>query len=423
MSTPSLHPPTTVVRFVLCAATAAAIAGWVTPESSGAAPVGEARSVAGVAAPRAVRVPPLPAHRPIGERELFPFDPVILIGAGDRMEGSAERESAYGNYRYRFATEASKRAFDAMPSRFAIAFGGGCGRMGPLSGTGDVARFEVVGERLYIFASDACRASFVRMAEDVAKGAVPGGANAFLEVIDAPFPTDARGLELSTMARRWLRADAACPREIVMRGERIELTGAGEDAKENRVREEVRLGANLAFTELNSWNDDAWWTTASFGPPEAGGAPINARRSTVQAEQPLDDSQFEAFRRVAMLEPLFLARMLLQSEVKLAGGGAAEWKVGERTLTGEILRVHWRGVTVEWLLKPATGQPVAQRAMKRARDARFAMVTEALSNWNDRAGVRVPLTRTDGRATRTFDTVDSDCNPPQPEVPAVPGEP
>jgi len=211
------------------------------------------------------RVPPLPAHLPLGERELFPLDPVILIGAGDRMEGSAERESTYGNYRYRFATEASKRAFDAMPSRFAIAFGGGCGRMGPLSGTGDVSRFEVVGERLYIFASDACRASFVKEAAKAADAGAPAGtANAFLEVIDAPFPTDARGLELSTAARRWLRADAACPREIVMTGQRTERTGTGDTAVENRVREEVRLAPNLVFTELSGWNDDAWWTTATF---------------------------------------------------------------------------------------------------------------------------------------------------------------
>ena len=375
----------------------------------------------------APRVPPLPAHLPLGERELFPLDPVILIGAGDRMEGSAERESTYGNYRYRFATEASKRAFDAMPSRFAIAFGGGCGRMGPLSGTGDVSRFEVVGERLYIFASDACRASFVQEAAKASDAGAPAGTtNAFLEVIDAPFPTDARGLELSTAARRWLRADAACPREIVMTGQRTERTGTGDAAVENRVREEVRLAPNLVFTELSGWNDDAWWTTATFGAEGAatsGGAAANARRSTAQPEQPLDDAQFEAFRRVAMLEPLFLARILLQSDVKLAGGGAAEWKVGEKTLAGEILRVHWRGVTVEWLLKAATGQPVAQRAMKRARDARFALVTEALSNWNDRAGVRVPLTRHDGVATRNFDTVDSDCNPPQPEAPSVRAEP
>ena len=66
-------------------------------------------------------VPPLPAHKPVGERELFPFDPVLLIGTGEKLEGVSTREAIYGNYRYRFATDASKRSFDAMPARFAIA--------------------------------------------------------------------------------------------------------------------------------------------------------------------------------------------------------------------------------------------------------------------------------------------------------------
>ena len=136
----------------------------------------------------AVAVPPLPAHQPLAERELFPFDPVILIGTGEKLEGAEARESVYGNYRYRFATDASKRAFDAVPSRFAIAFGGGCGRMGPLSGVGSVNRFEVVDEHIYLFASDACRESFMKSPE------------AFMEHAEEAFPSDARGLELATAA-------------------------------------------------------------------------------------------------------------------------------------------------------------------------------------------------------------------------------
>ena len=162
---------------------------------------------------------------------------------------------------------------------------------------------------------------------------------------------------------------------------------------------------------LNAWNDDAWWTTACFSPADDKATPMNFKRSTAQGEQPLDESQIEAFRRVAMLEPIFLSRLLLQSDVKLAGGGTENWKVGEKVLTGEILKMHWKGVTVEWLLKPATGQPVAQRAMKRSRDARFALVTESLAEWNDTAGVRVPMVRTDGVTMRKFDAVESDCKP------------
>lgn len=345
-------------------------------------------------------VPPLPAHRPMAERELFPFDPVLLIGTGERSEGEAGREVAYGNYRYRFATDSSRRAFEAMPSRFAIAFGGGCARMGSLSGAGDVRRFEVVGDRLYIFASDACRASFMKEP------------SAFQEAADASFPTDRRGVELSAAVRRWLRADAACPREIMVAGERREKSGDGE----RRTREEIRLSPNLAFTELNAWNDDVFWTMATFGPQDSREPSPSTKRSTVAGEQPLDESQYEAFRRVAMLEPLFLARVLLQPDVKLAGGGAGEWTAGDAKVSGEILRIHWRGVTVEWLIKPATGQLVAQRAVKRARDMRFARVVEVLSEWNDRAGVRVPMVRTDGVATRRFDTVESGCDAPVVEV-------
>jgi YHS domain-containing protein len=359
-----------------------------------------------VAAALLALAPPLPTHLPMAGRELFPFDPVILIGTGEKLEGQVARESAYGNYRYRFATEASQRAFDAMPSRFAVAMGGGCARMGPLSGSGDVARFEVVGERLYIFASDACRESFLKAPKS------------FLEVADAPFPTDSRGIALAASVRRWLRADAACPREIVVWGARMERRGEIEHG----VRTEVRLGPNLTFTELSTWDDSAWWTTATFGPADSRAPASNARRSNRQPEQPLDDDQFEAFRREAMWEPLFLARVLLQPDVKLAGGGEAEWKVGDAALTGEILRIHWRGVTVEWLVKPGSGQPVAQRAQRRSRDMRFAQVTESFSSWNDRGGVRVPLARTDGTAVRRFDAVDSECDAPAIAVPIVPEE-
>jgi len=345
-------------------------------------------------------VPPLPAHKPVGERELFPYDPVLLIGTGEKLEGVSTREAIYGNYRYRFATDASKRAFDAMPARFAIAFGGGCARMGPLSGSGDVKRFEVVDEKLYIFASDACRDGFVKDAKP------------FLEVVDQPFPSDKRGIVLAAAARRWLRADAACPRDIVVSAERAEKIGD----KDYTVREELRLGASLTFTDFKSWNGDAFWTMATFGATDGRQPSIDARRSTVYGEQPLDASQLEAFRRVAMLEPLFLSRIMLQPDVKFAGGGDAEWKVGERALKGEILKIHWRGVTVEWLVRPDTGQPLAQCAMKRGRDARFSRTIEAFSEWNDKGGVRVPMVRVDLGGTRRFDKVESACAPRPLEV-------
>ena len=75
-----------------------------------------------------------------------------------------------------------------------------------------------------------------------------------------------------------------------------------------------------------------------------------------------------------------------------------------------------RGVTVEWLVHPETGQPLAQCAMKRGRDARFSRTIEAFSEWNDKAGVRVPMVRVDLGGTRRFDKVESACAPRPLEV-------
>jgi len=348
-------------------------------------------------------VPPLPAAKP-AEPKLFPVDPVLFLGSGDRLDGPATREVAYGNFRYRFATESSKRAFEAMPRRFAVALGGCCPRMGPLSTPGSVYRYENVNGLLYIFASDACREQFVRSPDS------------FAEPVDEPIAADARGIELAAAARRWLRADAACPKDIVVWSTR-EQTIADKPCK---IRSEIRLGANLTFTELNSWDDAATWTTASFGIAPGKSDAVYAQRSTADPERVLDEAQIEAFRRVAMNEPLFLARVILQTDVKFRSLGAAEWKVGAKDapkeLDGEVLRIQWHGMVVDWLVKPGSGQPVAQRVQRRVRDARFAEVTEAFSEWNDRGGVRVPLVRFDGTNTVKFDDAEADCSLTQTEV-------
>jgi len=67
-------------------------------------------------------------------------------------------------------------------------------------------------------------------------------------------------------------------------------------------------------------------------------------------------------------------------------------------------------------VKPGNGQPIAQSAMRRGRDARFVRSIEAFDSWNDHAGVRVPLVRTDGTTTRRFDAVDSACDAPLVDV-------
>lgn len=88
------------------------------------------------------------------------LDPVELC-QGRETPGRADLETERAGYTYRFASPATRTTFQDDPARYEIQMGGGCARMGPLSGRGDPARFAVHDQRIYIFASDACRKGFL----------------------------------------------------------------------------------------------------------------------------------------------------------------------------------------------------------------------------------------------------------------------
>ncbi len=91
------------------------------------------------------------------------LDPVALC-RGEEQAGQATLQLTHGAYTYRFATAASQATFRADPERYAIQWGGACARMGPLSGVGDDDRWLVHEQRIYIFASNACRDGFAKRA-------------------------------------------------------------------------------------------------------------------------------------------------------------------------------------------------------------------------------------------------------------------
>lgn len=95
-------------------------------------------------------------------------EPVLVLGGRDPVALAEGREAPglegltadHGRYRYRFASEASRARFLAEPRRWAVQNGGGCGKMGPLSGLGSPERWLVHEGRTYLFASETCRDRF-----------------------------------------------------------------------------------------------------------------------------------------------------------------------------------------------------------------------------------------------------------------------
>lgn len=100
-------------------------------------------------------------------------DPLELI-AGRESPGRAGITADFEGYTYRFIHEENKVRFLGDPERYAVQIGGACGNMGPLSGRGSASRWTVHDGRIWLFASEACRKSFLSQPSAYVDRAEPG---------------------------------------------------------------------------------------------------------------------------------------------------------------------------------------------------------------------------------------------------------
>jgi YHS domain-containing protein len=96
-----------------------------------------------------------------GRERVLKIDAVELIDHQREVEGTTEFQHRHGRYLYLFANAANAATFKADPAKYEIQLGGACGRMGALSGEGSPKLFAVHDGRLYIFASEQCKRSFL----------------------------------------------------------------------------------------------------------------------------------------------------------------------------------------------------------------------------------------------------------------------
>ncbi|MFN3963679.1 MAG: hypothetical protein ACK4NQ_11950, partial [Fimbriimonadaceae bacterium] len=91
----------------------------------------------------------------------FAMDVVVYGQSGQELKGDSRWSTVYEDYTYWFSSERNLNLFLADPGRYAVQWGGACGRMGPLSGRGETSRMARFDGQLFIFASDACRNTFM----------------------------------------------------------------------------------------------------------------------------------------------------------------------------------------------------------------------------------------------------------------------
>jgi YHS domain-containing protein len=201
-------------------------------------------------------------------------DAVELL-AGREVSGQERYTHTRGRYTYWFASPRTLAAFQADPQRFEIQLGGACARMGPLSGPGTTEIHAVHDGRLYIFASESCRHTFMARAD---------------ELLEADDPQPA-----------WTPESVARGRALLERA--VAATGGAEATDRvrtysNRIEREVTSGETTyhvvreVFVEFpdrlrrqQAWNDDVWGQVAApdgaflFGPEEKRAMVESQRRA------------------------------------------------------------------------------------------------------------------------------------------------
>jgi YHS domain-containing protein len=226
------------------------------------------------------------AQQPQRER-VFRADAVALIDQGKEIEGSVDFQQSHGRYLYLFSTAENRDKFKADPAKYEIQCGGACARMGPLSGEGSTKIFAVHDGRLYLFASEQCKRTFIASPEK------------FIERDDPKPEVSDESQRRARVLLDHVRAHSGMlskSREIKTLRER--LTRAEESGGTvHSVTDTVTILLPDGVRHDTCWGSDCWSSVVRG----SEGWSIDSKGA-----QPLEDSQRKALMREAGRHPLML---------------------------------------------------------------------------------------------------------------------
>lgn len=301
-------------------------------------------------------------------------DPVELL-AGREVDGQSELALTHGGYRYLFASRENLAAFERQPEKYEIQLGGACARMGALSGLGSPDIRAVHNNRLYIFASEACKKGFLSAPEKLldSDDPAPTGsdddrakARQLLDKAIAALGGAARLEKLRSYSRRMIR-------EQEYQGRKVKVGEAWTIATPERLRRD------------SIWDTSSWSFVAT--PDDAftyGERDCRALSAAGRVE----------LQRLAVRDPLMI--LLARARPDFVAVAAGSGRIGEPDV--EKVKVHFQGCTTTLGIDPASGRIVGCSFRGRGPALRFGTVELAYSEFRDFGGVTLPT-----RVAATFD--------------------
>lgn len=301
----------------------------------------------------------------------FRMDPVELV-AGRESPGQESLAAERYQYRYLFANEENKREFEAHPEKYEIQMGGACGRMGLLSGAGNPDRYALHDDRIFIFASDQCRSTFLLDPSRV------------LDPVDTPVTTDE---QLTRSGRELLeRAIAA------MGGaERLDAVRDYQEVVEKEITtkgEKHMQGDSLLIVfptgvrKADRWDDSHW---ASVDGPD--GALSLATGKEPRELQPVERDFLR--RAYHHRHPITLLKARNEPGFLIAAAGSRTISLGGKKHRVEEVHVSYGGCTATLGFDPNTGLVKSMTFM--GRQSVVGEVTRVYADYRDVSGLKVPM--------------------------------
>jgi YHS domain-containing protein len=304
------------------------------------------------------------AQAPAAVIVLKGFDPVELAD-GREVAGMETISAVRGKYRYLFSTEANRKRFVKSPADYQIQMGGGCGRMGSLSGAGSPDRYHVFNRRIYIFASEQCRNGFKAAPEKHLEAPDP-----------APTGTAAEKRRAKALLDLALRGfgGAKAVDAINNYQTRIKLAYKSGDKVD-----EYKQTQSFAFP--GRYRDEYDWRTSTTADVLRADAAVSLDREGAWIrEEPVR----AALERALYRHPLAILKV--RRSPGFVAFAAGQGKIGDAEI--ELLKVGYKGATSTLGIDPKTGR-ILQIAY-RDRQGAFGDVVKTFSDFREMAALTLP---------------------------------
>lgn len=329
------------------------------------------------------------------------LDAVELI-AGKEVRGGETRFVDHAGYRYLFATDENKAAFVKEPARYEIQLGGGCARMGPLTGACGMDRYAVHDGRLYVFASDACRATFLKTPER------------FLDPDESsPKGTSEEETRGKEMIERAVAAVGGAERLDAVKTIQVRVEDqVDHEGKKVATSKTVTVRFPAGYRWDSTWGDEYHYAYVTNG-EDAWFADQDGERSM----QPANARGLEREHRLRNVIVLLRARN--EPEFVAVYDGLGSIRVGDEDVPVDRISIGYRRTRCTLGLEPETHRVISLTYRGRGPSMMFGELTRVFSDFTEVGGMTLPRTVTtifDGEpagepVTYSSLTVDEDIDP------------